>query len=237
MIASLRGATAGVVLALGLLVLTLLPAQADDSLVQLGGSGSLTIPSAAVPNGFSVDAMQSNPISRSVLSATLGDYASSLFQENGWALGYHGWLNSNNLTYKAFVTYDFYGFKTASGAAASSSVMLGLALGVQTPIAPGKLPPNTEVFVDSTGTFGPNLTPFVAVEVEFNVQNVLADVTGYYEGGDNTAIDEATTGTIDAASSIGNWLASQTHSSKRSVLPLVLMPVALAAQRSRRRRQ
>ena len=98
--------------------------------------------------------------------------------------------------------------------------MLGLALGVQTPIAPGELPPNTEVFVDSTGTFGPNLTPFVAVEVEFNVQNVLADVTGYYEGGDNTAIDEATTGTIDAASSIGNWLASQTHSSERSVLPL-----------------
>ena len=30
--------------------------------VQLGGSGSLTITSAAVPNGFSVDAMQSNPI-------------------------------------------------------------------------------------------------------------------------------------------------------------------------------
>ena len=237
MIASLRGATAGVVLALGLLVLTLLPAQADEALVQLDGSGSLTIPSAAVPNGFSVDGLQSNPITKSSLSATLGEHASALFQDDGWATGYHGWLNADDLTYEAFVTYDFYGFKTASGAAAASNMMLGLALGVQTPMAPGKLPPNTEVFVDSTGTFGPQLKPFVAVEIVFYVQNVLADVTVYYEGSDSTAIDEATTGTIDAASSIGNWLASQTQNSKHSVLPLILMPVAMAGQRSGRRRQ
>jgi hypothetical protein len=236
-IRSLRGATAAVVLAIGLLALTLLPAQADDALVPLNGSGSLTIPGAAVPNGFSVDGLQSYPITKSSLSTTLGEHASVLFQNDGWVTGYHGWLNADDLTYKAFVTYDFYGFKTESGAAAASNLMLGLALGVQTPMAPGKLPPNTEVFVDSTGTFGPDLKPFVAVEVVFYVQNVLADVTGYYEGGGSTATDDATTGSIDAASGIGSWLASQTRNSKNGVLPLILMPVALAGQRSGRRRQ
>jgi hypothetical protein len=232
----LCGRSIGVFVAFGLLVLTVLPARADSTLDLTGGPSSLAIPAAALPAGFSMDRSQSAPITRKSLLPTLGKHASAIFQRAGWVTGYHGWLDANDLTYNAFVTYDFYGFKSASGAAAANGLLLGLALGVQTPTSQAGLPADAEVFVDSTGDFGPAFKPFVAAEVIFRVQNVLADVTGYYEGGDAATIDAATSGSIAAASSIGNWLAGRTPSAKSGVLPLLLVPIAITGRWPGRRR-
>jgi hypothetical protein len=227
----------GVVLALGLLALTLSPAQADSILVPVDGPGNLIIPNSALPAGYAAEPVQSNAMTFASLLPTLGKHAYALFQHDGWVAGYHGWLNSNDMTYKAFLTYDFYGFKTAAGAEAASNLVLGLALGVQTPTSQNGLPSNAEVFVDSTGDYGQDLKPFVAVEIVFRVQNVLADVTGYFEGGDSKTIDDATNGSISAASSIGNWLSGQTRTVKGSVFPLFLVPVAITARWPGRRRR
>ncbi len=233
----LGGRSIVVVLALGLLALAVLPARASNTLVHVDGPGSLAIPATAVPAGYTIDSSHSGAITRQSLLPTLGKHVSSLFQRDGWVTGYHGWLNATDLTYKAFVTYDFYGFKTANGAEVDTGYILGLALGVQTPTAQGRLPTDAEVFVDSTGEFGPELTHFVAVEIVFRVQNVIADVTGYYEGGDSTTIDAATNGAIQAASSIDGWLASSAGNARQSALPPLMTPLIVSGFWPGRRRR
>ncbi len=226
----LSGSWIFAVLTLCLLGLTLQPARAGSTLVPADSPSSLAIPGSAVPTGYTVDGMQSHAITNQLMLSTLGQHASKLFQQEGWVTGYHGWLNANDLTYQAFITYDFYGFKTAIGAQAAASLYLGLALGVQTPTSNGALPPDAQVFVDSTGDYSTNLNdlqPFVAVEVVFRIQNVLADVTGYYRGGDSQTIDDATTGSISAATTISTWLSERARTVHGSELPLLLLAFAI----------
>ena len=101
----------GVVLALGLLALTLSPAQADSILVPVDSPGNLIIPDSALPAGYAPDPVQSHAATFASLLPTLGKHAYALFQDDGWVTGYHGWLNSGDMTYKAFLTYDFYGLR------------------------------------------------------------------------------------------------------------------------------
>lgn len=217
----------GVFAAVLLLATCLLPARAADTdTITIKNATDLLLPAEDAPAGFTVNLANGRPINNAMLLTVLGKHMSYVFHKDGWTTGYHGWLDANDPTGDVFVTYDFYGFKKSAGARAAVASYLGLVLGVQNTVNDSRLPSNATVFIDGTGTYDPNGQPFTVVEIVFQVHNVLADITGYYAGGDASAADAARATTIAATAGLSDWLQAQSHPAQSSLI-WSLVPMAL----------
>jgi hypothetical protein len=167
---------------------------------------SLVLPAADVPPGFVPQPQRSFAISRAAMRGMLGNFVSQAFLKSGWTAGYHGWLDATSQQGNMFVTYDLYRFKTAASAQADQTLFQSLVSGVETPLVDARLPGNAMVYIDQTGTYGQD-KPFVVVEVVFSSGSVLADIAGYFGGGDAAAANADASSTIAATSSVVSWLA------------------------------
>jgi hypothetical protein len=223
-----------------LLASCMTPARAATiDTIPIKSAADLTLPAENAPAGFTSNPSNGRAIDNAFMLTVLGRHMNYIFHKDGWTTGYHGWLDANNPAGDAFVTYDFYGFKKSAGAHAAVAPYLGLVLGVQNPVNDNSLPSNATVFIDGTGTYDPAGQPFTVVEIVFQVNNVLADVTGYYSGGDSAAADQATATTIEATAGLSDWLQAQSHPAQQSsmVWPIVPLILLLPGRRywSRRR--
>jgi hypothetical protein len=205
----------------------------DTNLIRAQTPTDLALPAASVPPDFTPKVSASQPITTATMRPVLGKHVTLLFLKDGWTAGFHGWLDARQLQGDAFITYDFYGFKDSAGARAAAKSYLGLILGVQTQNNERHLPRNATLFIDGTGAYGPSGQPFTVVEIAFRVNNVLADVTGYYAGSSASATDAARKISVDAGVSLFGWLQSQSHPAKHATLLLPLLPVALITARLR----
>jgi hypothetical protein len=212
---------------------------ADGATISVKKAADLMVPSQQAPAGFSVNQANGRVINNAMILTVLGKHLNYLFHTDGWTTGYHGWLDANDPSGDGFVTYDFYAFKTSAGASKAMASYEGLVLGVENPVNDSRLPANATVFIDGTGTYGASGEPFTVVEIVFQVNNVLADVTGYYAGGDSNAADAARSTSIAATAGLYDWLQSQAHPVQKSSLiwPDVLLLLLLPGTRfwSRRR--
>jgi hypothetical protein len=223
---------------LGLQGGAMLTRAAGSSPIDVSTAASLALPDSALPAGYTVQPMESYPITRASKLPQLGKELMAQFLREGWLSGYHGWLDATDRSWNAFLTYDFYGFKSTRGASNVTGSLAGLVLGVQTTVAAKRLPAGAQIFIDGTGSYGPEQLPFVAVEVVYRVQNVVADVTGYFAGSTVAATDAATSATISASAVLAAWLDRRSHAAHGGSLgfPLLLPGLAVpAACRSRRR--
>ena len=75
-----------------LLAASLSPTQAAESLITAAKAADLMLPVAQIPADMQFRPDQSGPIGAKALEPLIGVSMLHTFQQNGWLLGYHGWL-------------------------------------------------------------------------------------------------------------------------------------------------
>jgi hypothetical protein len=195
-----------IAVALALALSALLPSAAARSGVSAAVSPvDLSLPAGYVPAGYVAVPANSYALTRAGMVPLLGNYLTGVFVHNGWSAGFHGWLEASDPSGAAFVTYDLFEFRTTAGAQSVLTPYLDLMSGTETVLSDSRLPAGAAVFLDTAGTYGPG-KPFAAAEVVFCLHNVLADATGYYDGGDAAADNGAVAAAIGAVAPIAAWL-------------------------------
>src|SRR6185312_13038485 len=102
-----------------------------------------------------------------------------IFAQNGFAFGYHGWLDGANTPDAPFVTYDMYAFGSSRGAQTGLDTIVSVVQGLETTSLSSTLPPNARTWTDGTETYGQTNQPFSVSEVLFHQGNVLVNVVAY----------------------------------------------------------
>ena len=214
------------------------PTQAAESLISAAKAADLMLPTAQIPTDMQFRPDQSGPIVAKGLAPLVGTSMLHTFQQNGWLLGYHGWLDAKVSTSAPFATYDIYTFANTKGAQLTRLAYQGEIPGIQyTAQVSSTLPKSATVWTD-TGQFG--ATGYYAeAEVLFRVANVVGDVTGFSvatSGQDAQAITTALGQATEATAAYVHWISGRVQAPGHAglpLLPLAGLPLALPHLRRR----
>lgn len=214
------------------------PTQAAESLISAAKAADLMLPIAQIPTDMQFRPDQSGPIVAKGLSPLIGVSMLQTFQQNGWLLGYHGWLDAKVSTNAPFATYDIYTFANTKGAQLTRLAYQGEIPGIQyTAQVSSTLPKSATVWTD-TGQFA-TTSYYAEAEVLFRVANVVGDVTGFSvatSGQDAQAISTALGQATEATAAYVHWLSGRVRAPGHAglpLLPLAGLPLALPHLRRR----
>ena len=226
------------ILAALLVAASLSPTQAAESLITAAKATDLMLPAAQIPADMLFRSDQSGPITAKTLAPLIGASMLHTFQQNGWLLGYHGWLDARIPASAPFATYDIYTFANTKGAQLTRLTYQGEIPGVQyTAQVSSSLPKSATVWTD-TGQFGAS-GYYAEAEVLFRVANVVGDVTGFSvatSAQDAQAITTALGQATEATAACVHWLSGHLQAAGHASLPLLpLAGLPLALPRPRRR--
>jgi len=214
------------------------PTQAAESLITATKAADLMLPLAQIPTDMRFRADQSGPIVAKGLAPLIGTSMLRVFQQNGWLLGYHGWLDAKASASAPFATYDIYTFANTKGAQLTRLTYQSEIPGIQyTAQVSSTLPKSATVWTD-TGQFGAS-GYYAEAEVLFRVANVVGDVTGFSvaaSGQDGQAITTALAQATEATAACVHWLSGRLQAPAHAGMPLLpLAGLPLALPRLRRR--
>jgi hypothetical protein len=159
--------------------------------IQVTKATDLRLPASAIPSGFTAHRARENGITSARLGSLYGAKIRKVLDQNGFTLGYHGWLDGSNTPDAPFVTYDMYAFGSSRGAQAGLDTIVGVVQGLETTSLGSTLPPNARTWTDGTETFGSTNQPFSVSQVLFHQSNVLVNVVAYNTGNSSDSISEA----------------------------------------------
>lgn len=188
----LRAAVIGCLAALAVACAGMLPSHAAAmGPILVDNAADLSLPIAKIPTGFTAHPEKEQQVTASVLRGMYGSSIQGTLQREGFAMGYHGWLDGANTPDLPFVTYDMYAFGSSREAQNALNTISRLVQGLQTATQDPSLPSNAMTWTDGTETFGPTNQAFAVSEVLFHRANVLVNVIAFNQGATSDAISEA----------------------------------------------
>ena len=196
--------------------------------IKVENATDLSLPTADIPAGFASRPRKEQQMTAAVLRSLFGTRIQGMLQHDGFAMGYHGWLDGANTPDLPFATYDMYAFGSSRGAQAALTTVGQLVQGLETATQDASLPSNARTWTDGTETYGASNQAFSVSEVAFHRANVLVTVLAFNQGATANGISEALRNATLVAVACDSFLKSRLAIPRQSVVtplaPLIPLP-------------